>query len=72
MILAQTKQYDPASSLGMADSVQGVAIYSDTGAPIFKASKGSLYLRTDGSSSSTRAYINTDGNTTWTSLTTAA
>ena len=73
MILAQTKQYDPAASLGMAESIQSkVEIYSDAGAPTFAAAKGSLYLRTDGSSSSTRAYINTDGNTTRTSITTAA
>lgn len=43
---------------------------SDT--PTISAPKGSLYLRTDGSSSSTRAYINTDGGTTWTAITTAA
>jgi hypothetical protein len=36
------------------------------------AAKGSLYLRTDGSSASTRAYVNTDGATTWTNLTSAA
>jgi len=36
------------------------------------AAKGSLYLRTDGSSTSTRAYINTDGGTGWTNITTAA
>jgi hypothetical protein len=47
-------------------------IYSGSGAPTFTAAKGSLYLRTDGSSTSTRAYINTDGAGTWTSVTTAA
>ncbi len=73
MILTQTKQYDPAAALGMAQSIQGkVAIYADAGAPTFVATQGSLYLRTDGSSTSTRAYINTDGNTTWTAVTTAA
>lgn len=48
------------------------AIYSGTGAPSFSAAKGSLYVRTDGSSSSTRMYINTNGSTTWTNFTTAA
>ena len=47
-------------------------IYSGAGAPTISAAQGSLYLRTDGSSTSTRAYINTDGSTTWTALTTAA
>lgn len=53
-------------------SVNGVSISAGSGAPTFAAAKGSLYLRTDGSSTSTRAYINTDGATTWTSITTAA
>ena len=47
-------------------------IYSGAGAPSFAADKGSLYLNTTGSSTSTRAYINTDGATTWTAITTAA
>lgn len=47
-------------------------IYYGSGAPSFTAVKGSLYLRADGSSTSTRAYINTDGSTTWTAVTTAA
>lgn len=47
-------------------------VYQGSGAPTISASKGSLYLRTDGSSTSTRAYINTDGATTWTAITTAA
>lgn len=49
-----------------------VGVFWGTGAPTISAGKGSLYLRLDGSSTSTRAYINTDGGTTWTSLTTAA
>jgi hypothetical protein len=50
----------------------GVGVYVGSGAPTVSAAKGSLYLRTDGSSTSTRAYINTDGGTTWTNITTAA
>ena len=49
-----------------------IGISAGTGAPTYKATKGSLYIQTDGSSSSTRMYINTDGNTTWTNFTTAA
>lgn len=48
------------------------AICFGSGAPTLTAPKGSLYLRTDGSSTSTRAYINTDGAATWTAITTAA
>jgi hypothetical protein len=42
-----------------------------SGAPTTSAPQGSLYLRTDGSSTSTRAYINTNGTTGWTAITTA-
>lgn len=47
-------------------------IHYGSGAPTVSAAQGSLYLRSDGSSTSTRAYINTDGGTTWTAVTTAA
>lgn len=49
-----------------------LGIYFGSGAPTVSAPQGSLYLRTDGSSTSTRAYINTNGSTTWTAITTAA
>jgi hypothetical protein len=49
-----------------------LGVYWGSGAPTISADKGSLYLRTDGSSTSTRAYINTNGSTTWTAITTAA
>lgn len=47
-------------------------IFYGSGAPTLAAAQGSLYLRSDGSSTSTRAYINTNGSTTWTAITTAA
>ena len=51
----------------------GVDFLSGTGDPntVVTAAKGSYYARLDGSSSTTRAYINTDGVTAWTSVTTA-
>jgi len=49
-----------------------IGIYFGSGAPSISAAKGSIYLRTDGSSTSTRLYVNTDGSTTWTNVTTAA
>ena len=42
-----------------------------SGAPAMTAAQGTIYERTDGSSTSTRAYINTDGSTAWTAITTA-
>lgn len=49
-----------------------IGIYWGSGAPGASAAKGSIYLRTDGSSTSTRLYVNTDGSATWTNVTTAA
>lgn len=48
------------------------SVTAGTGAPTFSANKGTLYIRLDGSSVSTRLYVNTDGATTWTSFTSAA
>lgn len=50
----------------------GVGIRGGTGAPTEQAPKGTLYVRLDGSSTSTRLYVNTDGATTWTNFTSAA
>lgn len=51
----------------------GPLIYSGSGAPTISAAvKGSLYLRTDGSSTSTRLYVATDTAGTWTAVTTGA
>lgn len=50
----------------------GFGIYYGSGAPTVSAAKGSLYLRSDGTTTNDRSYINTDAGTTWTALTTAA
>lgn len=77
--MAQTTFSGPVASqngflIGAADAVASTTpgLYSGAGAPTISAAQGSLYLRTDGSSTSTRAYINTNGATTWTAITTAA
>lgn len=50
----------------------GFGIYIGSGAPTVSAAQGSMYLRSDGSTTNNRAYINTNGSTTWTALTTVA
>ncbi len=52
----------------------GVGIFWGTGSPntALTAPKGSLYLRTDGSTTNDRVYVNTDASTAWTNITTAA
>lgn len=49
-------------------------VLSGAGSPngVITAPKGSFYMRTDGSGTSNRAYINTNGTTGWTALTTAS
>lgn len=61
-----------ASAFIATNTANSMGIYVGSGVPTVTAAKGSLYLRSDGSSTSTRAYINTDGGTTWTAITTAA
>lgn len=53
-------------------STSNLGVFFGSGAPTLAAAQGSLYLRTDGSSTSTRLYVNTNGSTTWTNVTTAA
>jgi hypothetical protein len=52
----------------------GIDFMSGAGDPngSVTAAKGSYYARTDGSSTSTRAYINTNSATAWTAVTTAS
>lgn len=52
---------------------KGFGVYYGSGTPnaVVKAAKGSLFLNYTGSSTSTRAYVNTDDNTAWTAITTA-
>jgi hypothetical protein len=53
-------------------STANFGVFFGSGAPTLAAAQGSLYLRSDGSGTGDRAYINTNGATTWTALTTAA
>jgi len=50
----------------------GFGIYYGSGAPTISAPQGSMYIRSDGSSTLTRMYINTNGSTTWTNVVTGA
>ena len=62
-----------AEAIRIGTGASGViAIGFGSGAPTVSLPQGSLYLRTDGSSTSTRAYIATNGAGTWTAITTAA
>lgn len=49
-----------------------LGVFFGSGAPTLSAAKGSLYIRTDGSSTNDRCYVNTNGSTTWTAVVTVA
>ena len=52
-------------------SVANFGVFYGSGVPTLSAAQGSLYMRTDGSSTSTRMYVNTNGTTGWTAMTSA-
>ena len=56
----------------LMSSTTNLGVFFGSGVPTLSAAQGSLYLRTDGSSTSTRMYVNTNGSTTWTAVTTVA
>jgi len=85
MALQTDKTYDLTGNVTQADSVRvgrdamlntalasPVTFCAGTGAPTFTAPKGTVYSNITGSSTATRLYVNTDGGTTWTNVTTAA
>lgn len=53
-------------------SVANLGVFFGSGLPTLTAAQGSLYIRTDGSSTTTRMYINTNGTTGWTNVVTTA
>ncbi len=55
----------------MVSSTANFGVFFGSGAPTLSAAKGSLYLRSDGSTTNDRMYVNTNGSTTWTAVTTA-
>jgi hypothetical protein len=50
----------------------GCLIYAATGLPVKSAAKGSLFIRTDGTTTATRLYVNSTGATAWVAITTAS
>lgn len=53
-------------------STSNFGVFFGSGIPSFGAAQGSLYMRSDGSSTATRMYVNQNGSTTWTNVVTAA
>lgn len=59
-------------NVGITLGNTSVGVYFGSGAPTVSAAQGSLYMRTDGTGTSNRMYVNTDGTTGWTNVVTAA
>lgn len=53
-------------------STANFGVFFGSGAPTLSAAKGSLYLRTDGSTTNDRMYVNTNGTTAWAAVITAS
>ena len=56
----------------MVSSTANFGIFFGSGAPTLSAAKGSLYLRSDGSTTNDRMYVNTTGAALWAAVTTAS
>lgn len=52
--------------------VAGIDLIVGSGAPSMSAPKGSLYINTTATTTTTRLYVNTDGSTTWAYFTASA
>ena len=50
----------------------GINLIAGTGTPTATAKKGTLYIQTDASTTTSRLWINTDGAATWTYFTSNA
>lgn len=55
-----------------ASTTSNLGAYYGTGDPTFSAAKGSTYVKTDATTTTTRLWINTDGSTTWAFFTASA
>jgi hypothetical protein len=75
-IVAATASAIPAggnNTLGfLFSSTANFGVYFGSGAPSLSAAKGSLYLRSDGTTINDRMYVNTNGTTGWTAVTTTS
>jgi len=62
----------PISGIKGPPGDPGAMFLSGAGAPTLSAAKGTLYTRTDATTTTTRLYVNTDGGTTWANFTSSA
>lgn len=68
----QYRNYAGTTTALAAAALVQANIYAGSGAPSLSAPKGSLYVNTTATTTTTRLYINTNGTTGWTNFTSAA
>lgn len=56
----------------MLSTVANFGLFFGTSTPTLVAGTGSIYLRSDGATATSRIYVNTNGSTAWTGVTTVA
>ena len=61
-----------STTMNLLISSASIGVYVGSGVPTVVAAQGSLYLRNNGTGTTSRAYINTDSGSTWTAMITAA
>ncbi len=61
-----------ATAVLLFGSIASFGIYIGTGVPAANAGTGSLFLRNDGNTNTTRMYVNINGTGTWTAVNTVA
>lgn len=64
-----TLSYDTMTNKPVPSATQP-SVVCGTGVPTYKAVKGTVYIRLDGAAA-TMLYVNNDGNTTWSVVTSA-
>lgn len=72
--VAQSNPLPAGGSTGMGiliSTASNFGIFVGSGAPTLVAGTGSIYMRSDGSSATTRMYSNVNGSTSWTAIVTS-
>jgi hypothetical protein len=73
VVIAKNATTDTAGGVVAFQAGNGLwGIYYGSGAPTASAPLGSLYMRTNGTNTSNRLYVNTNGGTSWAGVVTDA
>lgn len=71
-VLSGTALSSTATAALLCGSIASFGLWVGTGVPAVNAGTGSLYLRNDGNTATSRMYVNINGTGTWTAVNTVA